>query len=117
PAITTTTAVDGPLLAAPSLGPSGDPSAPLPAGGAVATVVSLTDGDTLDVRFQDGSVATVRLIGVNAPESDECFAAEAAKVLGALAPVGATVGMTADVSDTDRHGRLLRYLWVGAMSV
>jgi len=80
-------------------------------------VVSITDGDTLDVRAGDGSVYEVRIIGTNSPESSECFSNEATQVVTALAPPGSRIGMTSDVSDIDQFDRLLRYLWVGAMSV
>lgn len=105
------------LLAAPVAGPSGDPAATLQAGAEVVTVVSITDGDTLDVAHENGSLAEVRLIGINSPESNECFSHEATQVLAVLTPVGGQVGMTEDVSDEDQFGRLLRYLWVGGMSV
>ncbi|MEF8776372.1 MAG: lamin tail domain-containing protein [Haloarculaceae archaeon] len=36
--------------------------------GRVATVASVVDGDTVDVRFPDGSTDTVRLLGVDVPE-------------------------------------------------
>lgn len=78
-------------------------------GAATGTVVSVTDGDTLDVRV-DGRTETVRLIGINAPESGECYSAEAEDALAALVAVG-TVQLTTDVSERDRFGRLLRYLW------
>ena len=35
-----------------------------------ATVTGVVDGDTIDVRFADGSTDTVRLLGVDAPETD-----------------------------------------------
>lgn len=98
-------------------GPSGDPSAPLESGAEAVTIVSITDGDTVDVRLADGSTDTVRLIGINSPESNECFAAEAGVVLSILAPVGSEVGLTVDVTDRDQFDRLLRYVWVGTMSV
>jgi micrococcal nuclease len=34
-----------------------------------ATVVDVVDGDTIDVQFADGSFDTVRLLGVDAPET------------------------------------------------
>jgi micrococcal nuclease len=34
----------------------------------VATVTKVTDGDTFDVRFQNGSTETVRMLGVDTPE-------------------------------------------------
>jgi micrococcal nuclease len=36
-----------------------------------ATVVYVVDGDTLDVRFQDGTEERVRLLGVDTPEVHE----------------------------------------------
>ena len=106
-----------PLYSPPAAGPSGDPSAAMPPGAEVVTVASITDGDTLDVRADDGSVFEVRVIGTNTPESGECFSDEATRVLAALAPPGSRIGMTSDVSDIDQFDRLLRYLWVGAMSI
>jgi micrococcal nuclease len=117
----TTTVVTFPqsdvLLAAPVAGSSGDPAAPLPSDAEAVTVLSITDGDTLDVRLLDGGSAEVRLIGINTPEANECFSEEATMVLEVLAPVGSQIGMTTDVSDVDQFDRLLRYLWVGGMSV
>jgi micrococcal nuclease len=80
-------------------------------------VASITDGDTIDVILDSGATVTVRLIGTNSPESNECYGAESTLVLGALIPSGSMIGMTRDVSDLDGFGRLLRYLWVGTMSV
>jgi micrococcal nuclease len=39
------------------------------ANGVTVTVVEVTDGDTMDVRFPDGRVETVRLLGVDTPET------------------------------------------------
>jgi len=114
---TVATEVSDPLLALPVSNASGDPEGPFPDGAETVAVASITDGDTIDVIHREGTIGTVRLIGINTPESNECFASEAAAALAALTPVGATVGMTVDVSDVDQYGRLLRYLWLGAMSV
>jgi micrococcal nuclease len=74
-------------------------------------VINVVDGDTVEVRFDDGVVDTVRLIGVNTPETGECYASEATAALNDL--VGDhRVGLTGDVSDRDIYDRLLRYLWV-----
>ncbi|HSK06685.1 MAG TPA: lamin tail domain-containing protein [Acidimicrobiia bacterium] len=91
---------------------SGTVGAPEP-----ATVVSVTDGDTIRVGLEGGPDTTVRLIGINSPEIGECFAEEAARGLSDLAPVGTAIGMTRDVSEADEFGRLLRYLWRGGMSL
>jgi endonuclease YncB( thermonuclease family) len=98
-------------------GPSGDPAGGVPGGAELVTVVSITDGDTIEVEHDDGSLSEVRLIGIDSPEQGECFSDVSARVLTTLAGPGARIGMTADVSETDRFGRLLRYLWLGAMSV
>ena len=88
------------------------PSTDRPPTGAPATVVSVTDGDTLRVRLEPGGVVeTLRLIGIDAPEVGECFGAEATEALERLVGGGA-VGLTTDVSDRDRFGRLLRHVWI-----
>ena len=73
-----------------------------------AAVVAVTDGDTIDVRI-DGSVETVRLVGINAPERGECLADEAERWLRDRVD-GRSVELVRDVSDRDRYGRLLRYV-------
>jgi len=105
------------LLSPPALGESGDPQGNPPEGSELVVVSSITDGDTLDVARPDGTVVTVRLIGINTPEANECFSDEASEVLSVLAPFGAQVSMTSDVSDVDQYDRKLRYLWTGSMSV
>lgn len=107
PATTTT-------LEATAAGPSGDPD---PVGVELVTVLYIIDGDTLTVTLSDGRIDTVRLIGIDTPEFGECFADEATALLTALAPPGSQIGMTGDISDRDQFDRLLRYLWVGQMSV
>ena len=100
--------------------PVGEPSADsnsLPPSAQAAAVAAVTDGDTIDVSLDDGSRETVRLIGINSPESGECWASEAAVALGDLIPVGTEIGLTVDVSNRDQFGRLLRYVWVGSTSV
>jgi endonuclease YncB( thermonuclease family) len=86
-------------------------SSPLPptASTETATAVPVTrvaDGDTFTVRI--GSVEErVRLIGVDTPETGECWSAEATSVLREL--LGGEVVLVADETDRDRFGRLLRY--------
>ncbi len=75
-------------------------------------IVSVTDGDTLDVLL-DGEVYRVRLIGVNTPESDECYAREATGELALMLETGdGTVELVKakGVDDEDSYGRLLRYV-------
>jgi len=79
--------------------------------GEQARVVGVTDGDTFDVEV-DGRPDTVRLIGINTPERDECFYDQATDALADLVE-GEQVALVADVSDRDQYGRLLRYAYVG----
>lgn len=82
-----------------------------------ATVVSVTDGDTIRVQFADGRVEPVRYIGIDTPETKdprttvECFGQEAAAKNSELV-AGRTVALERDVSDRDKYQRLLRYVWV-----
>lgn len=81
-----------------------------PPGGETAEVWDVIDGDTIDVLI-DGQEYRVRYIGVNSPETDEpCY--EAALVANADLVEGQVVTLVADVSETDRYGRLLRYVYV-----
>lgn len=84
-----------------------------------AEVVRVVDGDTIKVRMPDGSEERVRLIGMDTPESvaaEEARNCEegviAADYTKSLVVPGQTVWLSRDVSDTDRYGRLLRYVWL-----
>lgn len=82
------------------------------------TVVDIVDGDTLKVAY-NGKIETVRLIGIDTPETVhpskpvECFGLEASKKLKELV-LGKTVRLEDDLSQdtTDRYGRLLRYVYL-----
>ncbi len=78
--------------------------------GEAATVLSVTDGDTIRVDYE-GADEAVRLIGINSPEVGECFYAQSSDALATLVD-GRSVLMVADVSDRDQYGRLLRYLYL-----
>lgn len=86
-----------------------------PSEGVRATVVAVTDGDTIRVAL-DGREERVRLIGIDAPERGECFADEATTALRDLVG-GQQVVLVRDSSDRDDHGRLLRYVAVGQEQV
>jgi micrococcal nuclease len=89
----------------------------VPRGSEPAVVVSVTDGDTFDVEI-DGRRDTVRLTGIDAPETKDpndpvqCYGPEATKYLRKLLPHGREVWLERDRTDRDRYGRLLRYVWV-----
>ena len=81
-----------------------------------ATVVRVVDGDTIVVRV-GGSDQRLRYIGVDTPETVhpsqlvEWMGREASVANKALVE-GRQVVLEKDVSETDRFGRLLRYVWV-----
>lgn len=76
-----------------------------------AVVVSVTDGDTIRVLV-NGVNEPVRLIGIDAPEQNECGSVQATARLSALVE-NRTVTLVKDVSERDVFGRLLRHVWVG----
>ena len=84
---------------------------------AEARVTRIIDGDTIEVQPLGGAQlpsTRVRLIGVNAPElhgDPEPLGREAAAFTERQL-AGATVWLEKDVSDTDRYGRALRYVWL-----
>lgn len=83
------------------------PDAPFP-----ATVEEVIGGDTLRVRLPDNTVREVRLTGIDAPELDECFGAEAAQKMRDMV-AGGSIAMVKDQTENDSDGRLLRYVYVG----
>ena len=84
-----------------------------------AQVVRVVDGDTLKVSVPGEADATVRLIGMDTPESvaaDEARNCEEGRIASdyakSLVAPGQEVWLSRDVSDADRYGRLLRYVWL-----
>lgn len=77
----------------------------------VGRVTQVVDGDTIEVDI-DGVGYRVRYVGVNTPERDEACYQEAVDANAALVS-GQTVRLVRDESNTDRYGRLLRYVYVG----
>lgn len=89
-----------------------------------ATVIRVVDGDTLVVDI-DGEQSKVRLIGVDTPESvasneylnktgkkNTVEGKEASEITKDILKDYPTVYLQKDISETDRYGRLLRYVWL-----
>ena len=103
----------------PAVDPGGPgpnaPVGPVDAGWRVSRVV---DGDTIRVT-RNGEQLTVRLIGIDTPESVkpdtpvECYALEASQFAQDRLE-GAAVALEGDPSQqpADRYGRTLAYLWL-----
>ena len=86
-------------------------SSPAPSG--FVRVTRVVDGDTIVV---EGNLK-VRFIGVNTPETVDprrpvqCFGHEASDFNKSLLE-GKVVRLVKDISDTDKYGRLLRYVYM-----
>lgn len=92
-------------------------SVSLPARSEAATVVRVVDGDTVEVNIR-GKRETLRLVGVNTPETVapgrpvEPFGPEASAYTKGLLPPGTKVTVEIDVEERDRYGRLLGYAYL-----
>lgn len=96
----------------PDSGDGGDVSVPQ---GDVVPVMRVIDGDTIEVLYE-GVTESVRYVGINTPERDEPCYAEARQANLDLVD-GQDVTLVQDVTDRDRFGRLLRYIYVGDVFV
>jgi micrococcal nuclease len=82
-----------------------------------ATIVAISDGDTVTVKFSGTLHEKVRLIGIDTPETHrpntpvQCFGPEATRFISALLPLGTAVRIERDVEERDRYARLLGYVY------
>lgn len=70
-------------------------------------VTDVIDGDTIEIDTGE----KVRMLGINAPETSEHYYAEAKKMLDSLVK-NKNVVLKSGSEDTDRYGRLLRYVFI-----
>ncbi len=81
------------------------------------TVVRVVDGDTIEVARGSSDTDTVRLLGINTPETHhptkpvECFGPEAAAFTEEHL-AGRSVQLEGDIEGRDRYGRRLAYVVV-----
>jgi endonuclease YncB( thermonuclease family) len=84
-------------------------------GSAKPVVANVVDGDTLDIKYEDGQERT-RLLGVDTPETvhptkpPEPYGAAASVRMKQLAPEGTPVRMGTGYENEDQYGRQLRYV-------
>jgi len=78
-------------------------------------VIGIVDGDTIDVDI-DGQPYRIRYIGVDTPERGQPGYAEAKEANAALVS-GKKVTLERDISELDRYGRLLRYVYLDDVMV
>ena len=83
-----------------------------------AIVTKVIDGDTIEINGSQ----KVRYIGINTPEISftdgeaDCYGEEARRANEELVG-GKKVWLEKDVSETDKYGRLLRYVWSGELMI
>lgn len=86
---------------------------PTPSSPLLVQVTRVIDGDTVEI----GNGVKLRYIGIDTPETKhpskgiQCFGEEAWKKNKELVE-HKYVKLEKDISETDRYGRLLRYVWV-----
>lgn len=84
--------------------------------GQMARVVKVVDGDTTEVQLGEG-VQKLRYIGIDTPETVDprrpvgCFGKEASEENKRLV-LDKEVFLEKDVSETDKYGRLLRFVYL-----
>ena len=82
-----------------------------------ATVIEVVDGDTFVAQFDDGRFETIRVLGVDTPETHhpdkpvECFGPEASAFTQARL-LGQRVTLERDAELRDVYGRVLAYVHV-----
>ena len=76
-------------------------------------VVSVTDGDTISV-LRDGEQVRVRVEGIDTPESDQAFGAQASAFTSSLLR---NKRVAVRVRDVDRYGRLISRVQVGGIDL
>jgi len=82
---------------------------------ATPLVTRVIDGDTIEVNIA-GTIYKIRYIGIDTPELDDkraeyCALAQEATRYNRQLVKGKTIRLEKDVSETDKYGRLLRYVY------
>lgn len=89
----------------------------IPAAAEPVALRSTIDGDTITVQTANGRRESVRLVGIDTPETGkgsralECYGLEASEFTAGLLAGIDTVWLEQDIEDRDRYDRLLRYVW------
>lgn len=102
----------------PTITPNEKTAEVLSIGDGELVVSKIIDGDTIELK----NGQKIRYIGIDTPETvdpkrpDMCFGKQASDKNRELVE-GKSVRLEKDVSETDRFGRLLRYVYVGEIFV
>lgn len=88
-----------------------------------AAVDKVVDGDTVKIKMPNGTVETVRLLLIDTPETVhptkdiQPFGPEASQLAKEMMPENAKVEVEPGISERDKYGRLLAYLYVDGVMV
>ena len=107
PVLTPLSPATSPPITPPPVTPS---PTPLPTSSSQEETFNITyvvDGDTVEIEGGE----RVRLIGIDSPERGEPYYSEAKNQLTTLV-LNKQVRLEKDITDKDRYGRLLRYIYV-----
>lgn len=111
------------ILALPATAQQNGDEWEIPDDAVPAEFIDIIDGDTFDADvLQDNGQyreERIRLIGIDTPETNysygnepECYGKQATGRTEALLLDASEIWLTSDVSDRDKNGRLLRYVWI-----
>ncbi|MGX5609583.1 thermonuclease family protein [Bacillus cereus] len=88
-----------------------------------ATITKVTDGDTFKVKFDNGKKETIRLLCIDTPETVhrkkpvQPFGPEASSFTKKMLPIGKKVEVELGISERDKFGRLLAYVYVDGQMI
>jgi endonuclease YncB( thermonuclease family) len=95
----------------------------LDAGPVVGEIKSVVDGDTVHVTGKDNKNYKIRMVSIDAPETNyegksQGYWGEAAHDrLAELLPVGTEVRVELDATPCDQYGRILGHVWKGKQNI
>jgi micrococcal nuclease len=81
-----------------------------------AVCIRVIDGDTIEIKDRAGNTYKVRYIGIDTPEKGDPYFNEATQANSSLV-LNKELRLEKDVSETDKYGRLLRYVYVGDLFI
>jgi len=81
-----------------------------------AICIRVIDGDTIEIKDEAGKIFKVRYIGIDTPEKGDPYYKEATDANSSLV-LNKQLRLEKDVSETDKYGRLLRYIYAGDLFV
>ncbi|MBU2260027.1 thermonuclease family protein [Patescibacteria group bacterium] len=89
---------------------------PTPSSSEEAIITRVVDGDTVTILLK-GKMEYVRIVGIDAPEKDDCFSVQASEKMRNLVEGKRALLESKIDENRDQYDRLLRYLSVEEIDV